>query len=141
MKTRFSVQCSEHKPSNCVVANFKTNGLSLIHYSTLLWLRGGTSKWGVDIGRTEKSFFLVQKHYFRFRSLPSHLEGWDWVGEKTHSLCCWCCLLYRDIACFSSRGILFHTLQFRHPNPKFEKWFNCGGARHGLQKWTLITML
>lgn len=91
MKTRFSVQCSEHKPSNCVVANFKTNGLSLIHYSTLLWLRGGTSKWGVDIGRTEKSFFLVQKHYFRFRSLPSHLEGWDWVGEKTRSLCCWCC--------------------------------------------------
>ena len=77
MKSRFSVQCSEHKPSNCVVANFKTNGLSLIHYSTLLWLRGGTSKWGVDIGRTEKSFFLVQKHYFRFRSLPSHLEGWD----------------------------------------------------------------
>ena len=66
MKTRFSVQCSEHKPSNCVVANFKTNGLSLIHYSTLLWLRGGTSKWGVDIGRTEKSFFSCAKALFPF---------------------------------------------------------------------------
>ena len=66
MKTRFSVQCSEHKPSNCVVANFKTNGLSLIYYSTLLWLRGGTSKWGVDIGRTEKSFFSCAKALFPF---------------------------------------------------------------------------
>ena len=64
-------------------------------------------KMGVDTGR-KSHFFLVQKHYFLFRSLPSHLEGWDWVGEKTHSLCCWCCLLYRDIACFSSRGILLH---------------------------------
>lgn len=33
--------------------------------------------------RTEKLFFVVQKHYFLFRSLPSHLDiEKDWMGEE-----------------------------------------------------------